>query len=76
MPLRWKGLHGDEKLHNLYCLINIIMSHDSSVDIATRYRLDGPGIESRRWQDFLHPSRPAMGPNHSPIKWVPGLSCG
>ena len=35
---------------------------DSSVGIATRYWLDGPGIESRWWQDFLHPFRPALGP--------------
>ena len=34
---------------------------DTSVGIATRYRLDGPGIESRWWRDFPHPSRPAPG---------------
>ena len=33
----------------------------SSVGIATRYRLDGPGIESG-WggRDFPHPSGPAL----------------
>ena len=31
---------------------------DSSVGIATRYGLDGPGIESRWGRDFPHPSRP------------------
>ena len=35
---------------------------DSSVGIATRYGLDGPGIESRCGRDFPHPSRPAVGP--------------
>jgi hypothetical protein len=35
---------------------------DSSVGIATRYGLEGPGIESRRGRDFPHPSRPALGP--------------
>ena len=28
---------------------------DSSVGIATRYRLEGPGIESRWGRDFPHP---------------------
>jgi len=35
---------------------------DSVVDTATRYGLDGPGIESRWGRDFPHPSRPALGP--------------
>jgi hypothetical protein len=46
---------------------------DSSVGIATRYGLDGPGIESRWGRDFPHPSRPALGPTQPPIQWVPGL---
>jgi hypothetical protein len=37
------------------------MGRDSSVGIETRYGLDGPGIESRIWQGFLHPSRPTLG---------------
>ena len=47
---------------------------DSSVGIATRYGLDGPGIESRLGQDFPQPSSPALGPTQPPIQWVPGLS--
>ena len=39
------------------------MGRDSSVDIATRYGLDGPGIESWWRRGFLHPSRPALGSN-------------
>jgi hypothetical protein len=31
-----------------------------SVGIATRYCLDGPGIESRWRRDFTHPSRPTL----------------
>jgi hypothetical protein len=38
------------------------VSRDRSVGIATRYGLDGPGIEFRRRRDFSHPSRPALGP--------------
>ena len=38
-----------------------IMVRDCSDDIATRYGLDGPGIEFRWGQDFSHLSRPALG---------------
>ena len=49
------------------------VGRDSSVGIATRYGLDGPGIESRRGRDFPHPSRPALGHTQLPIQWVPGV---
>jgi hypothetical protein len=38
------------------------VGRDSSVGRATRYGLDGPGIESRRGRDFSHPSRSALRP--------------
>jgi hypothetical protein len=37
------------------------VGRDSIVNIATRYRLDGPGIESQWGRGFPHPSRPAVG---------------
>jgi len=49
---------------------------DSSVGIATRYGLDGPGIEARWGRDFPHPYRPSLGPNQPRIQWVTGLSRG
>ena len=44
-----------------YIYIYIYGGWDSAVGIATRYGLDGPGIESRWGRDFPHPSRPALG---------------
>ena len=52
------------------------MGRDSSIDIVTRYGLDGPGIESRWGRDFPHLSRPALGPTQPPIKCVPGFFPG
>jgi hypothetical protein len=49
---------------------------DSSVGIATRYGLDGPGIESRWGQNFPHPSRLALEHNQPPAQSLPGLSWG
>jgi len=52
------------------------VDRDTSFGIATRYGLDGPGIESRWGRDFPHLARPALGPTQPPIQWVPGLSQG
>ena len=49
---------------------------DGLVGIATRYGLDGPGIEFRWGRDFPHPSRPALGSTEPPVQWVPGLYSG
>jgi hypothetical protein len=48
----------------------------SSDGMASRYGMDGPGIESQWGRDFPHLSKPALGPTQPPVKWVPGLSCG
>ena len=48
----------------------------SVIGIATRYGLNGPGVESRWGRDFPHPSRPVLGPTQLPIQWVPDLFPG
>jgi hypothetical protein len=54
------------------------VSRDSSVGTATRLRagrLGRLGFDSRRGLGiFLFPTvaRPALGPTHSPIQWIPG----
>jgi hypothetical protein len=52
------------------------VGRNSVVGIATRYELDGPGIESRWERDFQHLSRPALEPTQPPVQWVPGHSRG
>jgi hypothetical protein len=60
-------------LWSIIIIIIIIITYSltcgpgSSVGIATGYRLDGPGIESRLGRDFSHTSRPALGPTHLPV---------
>ena len=49
---------------------------DSSVGIANRYVLDGPGIESHWRRGFAHQSKPVLGPTQHPIQWVPCLYRG
>ena len=62
--------------YQFFCaLYPYVGSRDSSVGIASRYRL-GLGIESRLGRDFPHPSRPAARLTQPPIQWVSGLSRG
>jgi len=49
---------------------------DSSVRIANRSGLDGPGVEARWRRDFPHSFRRNMGPPQSPTQWLPGLARG
>ena len=75
---------GNGRLNNLNNpVLNVLTSvglyfvdRNSSVGIATRYVLDGEGIE-RRWErNFPQLSRPTLGPTQPPIQCVPGLSRG
>jgi len=49
------------------------VGQDSSVGIATRCGIDGPGIESWWGRDFPHPSGPSLGLTQPPVQRVPGL---
>ena len=55
---------------------SLLGGQDSSDGIATRYGVDGPGIESRWGRDFPHPSRTALGPTQLPVQWVTALFRG
>jgi hypothetical protein len=55
------------------CTVHVYRESGTVVDVATRYGLDGPGIESR-WEggDFSYPFTPALGTTQPPIQWVSG----
>ena len=57
-------------------ILVIFIGRNSLVGKATHYGLNGPGIKSRWRPHFPHPSRPALGPNQHPIKWVSCLFPG
>ena len=51
------------------------MGRVSSVVIATRYGMDGPGIETRWGARFSAPVQTGpRTPTQPPVQWVPGLS--
>jgi hypothetical protein len=78
VPISALGHFSPEKMQPAVFLVlpRPSVGRDSSVGIATRYEMDGPGIESRWGRDFPQPSRPALGPTEPPVQWVPGLFPG
>jgi hypothetical protein len=54
-----------------YRVLTRDVGRDNSVGLATRYGLEGPGIESRCKRDTPHLSRLALGSTQPPIKWAP-----
>jgi len=66
-------LHQSNSIYTCFLHVN---GPGSLVGIATRYGLEGLGIESRWWRDYPHLTRLALGPTQPPVKWVPGLSRG
>ena len=50
---------------------SVLRGPGTVVGIATGYRLDDLGIESRWGRDFSH-----LGPTQPPVQWVPGFSQG
>ena len=59
------------RILNVYLIV-----YYTVVGIATRYGLDGPGIESRKGGIFrIHPDRPWDLPS-PPVQWVPALIPG
>jgi len=59
----------------LYSLYWEVCGPGSSVGIVTDYGMDGPG-SNPGGHEIFRPSRPALGPTQSPVKWVPALSGG
>ena len=58
---------------NLKLVLFLSCGPGSSVGIATDYGLDGPGSNPGE-DEIFRPSRPALGPTQSHVKWVLGLS--
>jgi len=64
------------RLKSVISIFKWDVGRNSSVGIATRYGLDGPGIETWWGWNFPYPSRPTLGTTQPPIRWVPCLSRG
>ena len=74
--INWRSL-GTFQKQSSFGNMEALDSKVLSLSIATRYGLDGPGIESR-WGDEIFRTRPdrPWGPPSLPIQCVPSLSRG
>jgi hypothetical protein len=82
-PLNTAALHAAFFLRGIYLIFNIALlqtgSRDSSVGIATRYGLEGPGIESRWVETFrTYPDRLRAPPSllYNEYRVFLGSKCG
>ena len=76
-PYVFMAWHLEPKTFTISFALKVqVVGRDNSVGIATRYRLDGPGIQCRWGQDFPHPSTLTLWPSQPPIQPVPGLFPG
>ena len=66
----WIGIQVSSSDENNHVITEInranilAVARDSLVGTATRYRLDGPGIECWWGRDIPHQARPALEPTH------------
>jgi hypothetical protein len=67
---RFPSHPGRSSVNTVTKLPVVAVGRDSSVGIATRYRLGGRRVESLWERNFPHPSRPALWPTQPPVQWV------
>jgi hypothetical protein len=70
----WCHLIFSEQLRQFIFPYKMRVDRASSVGIATRYGLGGPGIEFLWGRVILHLSTQALEPTQTPIQWIPDLS--
>jgi hypothetical protein len=66
---------GEDRLRCVRRLYQFFSGWNSVIGVASCCELDGLGIRSC-WQDYVHMSRPLLGPNQPPVQWVQGFFPG